>query len=60
SEIGWTIKSNKNYKNFRERLINFSRRLDYLGVKYADLKKVDPNPLIRAWNFRRAYKWPEI
>ncbi|MCK4896731.1 MAG: family 20 glycosylhydrolase, partial [Candidatus Heimdallarchaeota archaeon] len=60
SEIGWTIKSNKNYKNFRKRLIDFSRRLDYLGVKYADLKEVDPNPLKRIWNLRRAFKWPEI
>ncbi|MHA1482758.1 MAG: beta-N-acetylhexosaminidase [Candidatus Heimdallarchaeaceae archaeon] len=60
SEIGWTIKSNKNYINFRKRLIDFSRRLYYLGVKYADLKKVDPNLLKRIWNLRRAFKWPEI
>jgi hexosaminidase len=60
SEIGWTSMSNKNYKSFRKRLIYFSQRLDYLGVSYADLKKVDPNLLKRIWNLRRAFKWPEI
>ena len=60
SEIGWTSMSNKNYKSFRKRLIYFSQRLDYLGVSYADLEKVDPNLLKRIWNLRRAFKWPEI
>ncbi len=60
SEIGWTSMSNKNYANFRKRLISFSRRLNYLGVNHADFEKIDPNTLQRLWNLRRAFKWPKI
>ena len=60
SEIGWTSKSNKNYKSFRRRLIDFSERLDYLGVKYACLKDADPGLLTRIIKMGRAFKWPEI
>ncbi|MFX0007575.1 MAG: beta-N-acetylhexosaminidase [Candidatus Hermodarchaeota archaeon] len=47
AEIGWTPKSKKNYSSFQSRLKFFTKRLDILGVNYANLKKVNPNILKR-------------
>lgn len=43
AEIGWTSKKNKNYKSFERRLHYFFKRLDRLGVQYAQMKEVNPN-----------------
>jgi hexosaminidase len=42
AETGWTLKSLKNYDDFRRRLTQFLKRLDLLGVRYAPISEWDP------------------
>ncbi|MFX0058147.1 MAG: beta-N-acetylhexosaminidase [Candidatus Hodarchaeota archaeon] len=41
AETGWTLKNNKNYKNFKENLINIEKRLGEFGIKFAHLKDIE-------------------
>jgi hexosaminidase len=43
AEIGWTPKNKKNYASFINRLREFLKRLDLIGVNYANLREVKPN-----------------
>ncbi|UCD01735.1 MAG: family 20 glycosylhydrolase, partial [Promethearchaeota archaeon] len=47
AEIGWTPKDKKNYRSFHERLDEFLKRLDTIGINYANSKEVKPNVLKR-------------
>ncbi|MFX1304238.1 MAG: beta-N-acetylhexosaminidase [Promethearchaeota archaeon] len=47
AEIGWTPKHKKNYHSFQERLNKFLKRLDIIGINYANSKEVNPNVLKR-------------
>ncbi|MFX1488799.1 MAG: beta-N-acetylhexosaminidase, partial [Promethearchaeota archaeon] len=47
SEVSWTPKERKNYHSFQDRLDSFLKRLDILGVNYANKKEVNPGPLKR-------------
>ena len=60
AETGWSQKPNKNYKDFKKRLIVLSRRLDVLGINYASIEEVDPSNWVRFKNMKKAFKWPEI
>ena len=41
AETGWTLKNNKNYKNFKENLINIENRLDEFDIKFAHLTDIE-------------------
>jgi hexosaminidase len=43
AETGWTPKNKKNYTLFQNRLNHILKRLDIIGVNYADLREVKPN-----------------
>ena len=43
AETGWTLKDNKDFKSFRQRLAVFLNRLDGFGIKYAPLKEAEPS-----------------
>ena len=60
AEIGWTLKENKNYKKFIQRLEQFYKILDEFGVNYAPLNNVNPSRAYRIFNLKKAFKWPEI
>jgi hexosaminidase len=47
SEVGWTPVSQKNFHFFIKRLDHFLKRLDMLGVHYANKKEVKPRLLRR-------------
>lgn len=47
AEIGWTPKNKKDYRSFQERLNKFLKRLDIIGINYANSKEVKPNVLKR-------------
>ncbi|MFX1477501.1 MAG: beta-N-acetylhexosaminidase [Promethearchaeota archaeon] len=47
SEVSWTPKERKNYHFFQDRLGVFLKRLDILGVNYANKKEVNPGLLKR-------------
>jgi hexosaminidase len=46
-EVGWTPVSKKDFHSFKNRLNNFLKRLDILGVNYANKKEVNPGFLKR-------------
>ncbi len=60
AEIGWTLKENKNYKTFIQRLKQFNKKLDDFGVNYAHMKEVNPSRIYRIFNLKKALKWPQI
>jgi hexosaminidase len=35
AEVGWTPKSQRNYTDFRKRLVMFNKRLDFYNIQYA-------------------------
>ncbi|MFX1419162.1 MAG: beta-N-acetylhexosaminidase [Promethearchaeota archaeon] len=43
SEIGWSPKIKRNFKSFYNRLNQFLKRFNIIGVNYADLQEVKPN-----------------
>lgn len=43
SEIGWTPKNKRNYRSFYNRLNQFLKRFDIIGVNYAKLQEVKTN-----------------
>ncbi len=47
SETGWTKEENKNYKDFKERMIALLPVLADMGIVAADPKEWDPTPLFR-------------
>ena len=47
AETAWTLPSNKNYQDFRQRLTIFLKRLDKMEVKYAKEAIIDPSWLKR-------------
>ncbi|MFX0021429.1 MAG: beta-N-acetylhexosaminidase [Candidatus Hermodarchaeota archaeon] len=51
AELGWTPKYKKNYALFHQRLLEFLKRLDYIGINYANLKE------IKGSFFKRLFKW---
>jgi hexosaminidase len=42
AEVGWTHKDQRDYADFRTRLVDFNRRLDWLDVLYAPEEDWDP------------------
>jgi len=42
SEVAWTQKDKRNFKSFQNRLDILLKRLDLLGINYADKKEVNP------------------
>lgn len=53
AEVGWTLKSLKNYADFKERLKELLKRLDIIGVNYAKLDIVDPKKFKRIFKLLR-------
>lgn len=51
AETGWTLKQNKNYSSFQTRLKSFLKRLDILGVNYAQENEFKPNLFKRMFGF---------
>ncbi|MFX0156191.1 MAG: beta-N-acetylhexosaminidase [Candidatus Hodarchaeota archaeon] len=49
AEIGWTPKNKKNFTSFQERLKIFFKRLDIIGINYANLQEVKGNIYKRAF-----------
>jgi len=47
SEVSWTPKDKKKFRHFQNRLDRFLRRLDIIGVNYANKKEVRPRFLKR-------------
>jgi len=47
AEIGWIPKDKKNYRSFQERSKKFLKRLDIIGINYANSQEVKPNVLKR-------------
>jgi hexosaminidase len=47
AEIGWTPKRKKDYSSFHTRLDYFLKRLDIIGINYANLQESKPNILKR-------------
>ena len=45
AETGWTPQNKKNYSSFKHKLNLFFKRLDLIGVNYANLQEVKPNIL---------------
>jgi hexosaminidase len=42
AETGWTTRENKDFKDFKRRLSDFERRMDYRGIQYGLGKDVQP------------------
>ncbi len=42
AETGWSLKRNKNYKSFKDRLKVFNKKLQLLGAGHAKMEEIDP------------------
>jgi hexosaminidase len=60
AETGWTQKSQRNFKNFSQRLENLYKRMNYLKLKSATLQESNPRNLERLLKIRKAFKWPAL
>ncbi len=58
AENGWTLKNEKNYRAFKNRLEILLKRLDLLEVNYADKEIIDPGFFKRLFGFYTMFKEP--
>jgi hexosaminidase len=49
AELAWSDPGEKDYTDFKNRLVTFNQLLDYYQVGYAPLNVVDPNWLQSIW-----------
>jgi len=60
SEVGWTSKNKKNYKSFLNRLKQFLKMLDTIGINYAKLSEVNPSFIKRFFGVFSLLKYISI
>ena len=60
AEVGWTPKSEKNFKSFTKRLDHMLTRLDLLGMYHAQKNEFNPRYLKRFIGFFKRHKRPNI
>lgn len=59
AETGWTLKEQKNFKNFKKRLGIILKRLDMLGVSYAQKDEYEPHLIKKIFRFFTMLKEPK-
>jgi len=60
AEVGWTPKSERNFKSFKKRLDFMLMRLDILGMYHAQKNEFNPRYLKRFIGFLKRHKKPDI
>lgn len=60
AEIGWTLKSGKNFNSFKKRLDSILKRLDLLGMYHAQKNEFNPRYIKRFIGLFKRHKKPDI
>ncbi|HME55780.1 MAG TPA: beta-N-acetylhexosaminidase [Candidatus Lokiarchaeia archaeon] len=60
AEVGWTLKENKSFNDFKQRVPGFCERLKFMGIGFAPLDRTEPAKIRRLFSPVHIFFEPRI